>query len=246
MVQLANTAVVSAGPIYPAGRSITGAKGLVNGIVATFTDQSPHVIAAYYGAIINWGDGSVSEINLSGTSAPEGSIRGANGSFQVYGKHQYTGGTTYPIDVTVKSLINSNTGYAWSTATLSGVPTHQPPFAQSHITGQIGNPGYGSGYLNEEVTLVNSGNIASGPLSLVFYLSDTSNTQPISSNAVALRVGGNSSYKTDSIPAGHAIEGSVSKIILPPGGIDPGEVYHHAGGHSGSNCGSYVLPARIC
>jgi hypothetical protein len=117
----------------------------------------------------------------------------------------------------VKSLISSDTGYAWGSATLSGVPTHQPPFAQSHITGQLGNPGYGSDYLDEEITLVNSGDIASGPVTLFFYLSDTSATQPISSNAIALQVGKGNSYKTVSIPAGGAIEGSVSDIFLPAG-----------------------------
>jgi hypothetical protein len=165
------------------------------------------VVPADYEAIINWGDGSIGN----------GVIRGSNGSFQVYGSHKYSAGTTYPVDVTVNSVINSNTGYAWSIAKLSGVPTHQPPFAQSHITGQIGNPGFGSGFLDEEVTLFNSGNIASGPISLIFYLSDTPDTEPISSGAIPLKVGSNSTYNAVSIPAHSAIEGAVSDIIVPSG-----------------------------
>jgi len=206
MVSFQDTAVVSAGPIYPFGRTFTAPAGLANCLVATFVDNSPHVTAGDYQGIINWGDGSVSN----------GTIRGSNGSYSVYGQHHYTGGTTYPVDVTVQSLVNaSESGYAWSTATVSGVPTRQPPFAQSHITGQIGSPGYNGLDLSEEVTLVNSGNIASGPISLKFYLSPTASVQPIAAGAIPLAIGKASSYNTPSIPAGSAIAGAVSNIALP-------------------------------
>ncbi len=127
------------------------------------------------------------------------------------------------MDVTVRSLINGDSGYAWSTAKLSGVPTRQPPFAQSHVNGQIGNPGYNGNYIDEEVTLFNSGNLPSGPISLKFYLSPDANTQPISSAAIPLSVANRSTYNTPSIPAGSAIEGSVSQIALPTNVISRGK-----------------------
>jgi uncharacterized repeat protein (TIGR03803 family) len=205
-VQFQNTAVVSAGPVYAFGRTFTAPAGLANAQLATFIDKSPNLKAADYEAIINWGDGTVSL----------GSVTGANGAYSIYGRHQYTGGTTYPVDVTVQSLQNlNNTAHAWTVAKLTGVPPRQPPFAQSHLTGQIGNPGFDGLYLSEEVALVNSGNIASGPVSLKFYISPTSSVSPISSSAIALSVAGNSTYNTPSIPAGQSIQGSVSKITLP-------------------------------
>ena len=206
--QLQNTAVVGAGPIYAFGRTFAAAKGTVNGMVATFLDKSPLVNASGYKATINWGDGSVGS----------GFVRGSNGSFEVYGSHQYTAGTTYPVDVTIQSLANSNSGYAWSTAKLSEIATHQPPFAQSHIIGQLGSPGFSNGFIDEEVTLFNSGNKTSGPVTLKFYLSPNQQTDPISSSAVQLKIGKNgNSYTTVPIPAGAAISGAVSEIVLPPG-----------------------------
>jgi uncharacterized repeat protein (TIGR03803 family) len=210
ILQVQNTAVVSSGPIYPFGRTFTASKGLANALVATFVDYSPFVIAADYQAIINWGDGSVGK----------GIIRGSNGSFMVYGQHKYAAGTTYPVDVTVNSLINSNSGYAWSIAQLTGVPTRQPPFAQSHISGQIGNPGFNGLDLDEEVVLVNSGNIASGPIALRFYLSSTTT---IDASAIPLAVGKGSTYNTPSIAPGSAIQGSVSDITLPANAVTRGK-----------------------
>ncbi len=210
---LNNAAVIGTGPIYPFGRTFGAPKGLANGLVATFVDYTAGTVPGSYGATINWGDGSVGQ----------GVIRGSNGSFQVYGKHQYTAGTSYPVDVTVNLLTNTaNSGYAWSLAKLSGVPAHQPPFAQSHIVGELGNPGFGSGFLDEEVTLFNSGNLPSGPVTLKFYLSPTSAVSPLSASAIPLQVGKNSSYTTVSIPAGQAISGSVSDLLIPSGAVTHG------------------------
>ena len=211
-LQVSNTAIVGPGPIFPIGRSITAPKGLINGIVATFVDNSPNVVPADYLSNINWGDGAITA----------GTIKGAAGNFQIYGKHQYAAGTTYPIDVTVHSAITSGSGFAWSTATLSGVPIRQPPFSQSHINATLGNPGYGRGYINEEITLQNSGNIASGPVTLYFYLSDTNlsdagENPAIPAGAIRLKVGKYDGYQTISIPPGSYIQGSVSNIILPAG-----------------------------
>jgi uncharacterized repeat protein (TIGR03803 family) len=205
ILQVLNTAVISSGPIYAFGRAFTAPAGLADGLVATFIDHTPHMIAADYGATINWGDGAVRA----------GTIRGASGNFTVYGAHQYAGGTTYPVDVTVNSLIDKNSAHAWSIVKLSGAATHQPPFPQSHVTGEIGNPGFDGDYLDEEVTLVNSGNLPSGPIALQFYLSPTSETQPISSAAIPLSVAKRATYNTPSIPAGGAIQGSVSEITVP-------------------------------
>ena len=205
-IQVLNTAVVSGGPIYAFGRTFTAPGGTANALVATFVDHSPDVVAADYAALINWGDGTVNN----------GTITGANGSFSVYGQHKYTAGTTYPVDVTVVSRIESGqSSYAWSTVQLSGLPVRQPPFAQSHVNGQIGDPGYNGLYVDEEVTLFNSGNLPSGPIELKFYLSPDSATQPINSAAIPLSVGGHSTYNTPSIDPGSAIEGAVSEITLP-------------------------------
>lgn len=201
-----NTAVISSGPIYAFGRTFTATAGLANALLATFIDKSPNLKASDYEGIINWGDGSITL----------GTVTGANGSYSVYGRHQYTGGTTYPVDVTVQALQNgADYAHAWSIAKLTGVPAHQPPFAQSHLTGQVGNPGFDGLYLSEEVALVNSGDVPSGPVSLKFYLSPTSSVSPISASAIPLSVAGGSTYNTPSIPPNSSIQGSVSKITLP-------------------------------
>jgi uncharacterized repeat protein (TIGR03803 family) len=218
-VSLNYTAVVGSGPIYGFGEGFTAAKGEVKGPIASFSDRSPNVVASDYEAVIDWGDGSVTTVSGSDPTSPLGNIRGTNGQYLVYGAHKYSYGNSYPVDVTIKSVINSNTSYAWSTAYLTGVATRQPPFAQSHIVAQLGNPGYGNGYIDEEVTLFNSGNIASGPISLKFYLSPTSATDPISSGAIPLEIGKSSTYNTTSIPANSPISGSVSDIIIPAGTV---------------------------
>ncbi len=217
ILQLNNTAVVSAGPIYAFGRSFTAARGKFNGLVATFVDNSSNTtIPADYQATILWGDGSKSVVTGGGVATGAGAIRGSHGSFQLYSNHNYTAGTTYPVDVTINSTTSSSSAYAWSTATLTSVPTHQPPIAQSHIVAQLGNPGFGNGFLDEEVTLFNSGNKASGPVNLKFYLSPT---PTMTGGAIPLQVGKNSFYQAISIPPGEAIAGAVSDILLPAGVI---------------------------
>jgi uncharacterized repeat protein (TIGR03803 family) len=219
MLEVQNTAVISAtatgvsgtgsasnGEIYPYGRTFSAPRGLANCVVANFVDKSPAKVASDYTATINWGDGVIGI----------GTIRESNGSFEVLGKHQYVAGTFYPVDVTISfSGGAAGSGYAWSAAHLSGVAAHQPPFAQSHITGQIGNPGFNGDFLDEEVTLVNSGNLSSGPISLQFYLSPTDATQPIDPSAIPLSVSGHATYNTPSIGPGGSLEGSVSNITLP-------------------------------
>jgi uncharacterized repeat protein (TIGR03803 family) len=208
LVQVQSTADIGPGPIYAFGRSFSAPKGKVDCLVATFTDSSFGTSPGDYQATINWGDGSVTLGN--------GVVHGGNGTFEVYGKHTYAAGTTYPVDVTITNEQNpANSTYAWSSVTLSGVGTRQPPFSQSHIVAQIGNPGFNGLDVDEEVTLFNSGNLPSGNVTLKFYLSSTPDTDPISSNAIPLTIGGASSYTTPSIPVGNAIEGSVSDILLP-------------------------------
>jgi hypothetical protein len=179
---------------------------LFNGVVALFADHSLNGTSSNYTATINWGDGSVGQ----------GIVRGLNGSFLVYGSHKYSAGTTYPVDVTINA--SSSSGYAWSIAELSGVPRDQPPFPQAHITGEL-STGHGAGFLDEEVTLVNTGNLPSAPIFLKFYLSPTSATQPIDPHALPLQIGKNSIYEAVSIPAGGAISGAVSDIIIPAGAV---------------------------
>jgi len=211
LVQLSNTAAVFPGPIYPFGRTFTAAKGVYKGVVCAFVDRTFNTAVADYTATINWGDGTV--------SAGNGIVRGANGNFQVYGEHTYKSGNSYPVDVTVHSTDNSGPdAYAWSIAKVTGVPTKQPPFAQSHIVAQLANPGYGSGFFDEQVTLINTGNIASGPVVLKFYLGTTAGTDSTSlASDLPLRIGSGNSYTTVPIPGGGAIEGSVSDIIIPSG-----------------------------
>jgi hypothetical protein len=82
----------------------------------------------------------------------------------------------------------------------------------------LGNPGYSTpDELSEEVTLFNSGDLPSGVVSLKFYLSPDSSTQPINSAAIPLSVDGKSTYQAASIPAGGVIAGSVSDIGIPAG-----------------------------
>jgi len=213
VLDLDNIAVVSNSNIYAFGRTFTAAKGSFDGLVATFVDNTIQFTASDFQASINWGDGAVGS----------GIIRGSNGSFKVYGKHKYTAGATYPVDVAVTSPVNPNhSGYAWSIARLTGVPTHQPPFAQSHIIAQLGNPGFGNGFLDEEVTLFNSGNVASGPIALKFYLSPTNSTT-ISTADVPLQVGKGSVYHALSVPAGTAVSGAVSDIFVPSAAVSRGK-----------------------
>ncbi|HEX4086522.1 MAG TPA: choice-of-anchor tandem repeat GloVer-containing protein [Chthoniobacteraceae bacterium] len=215
VLEFVNTVNIGAGPIYAFGRTFTAAKGKASGVVASFVDSSGTVGVgpSNYSATINWGDGNVTA----------GSIRGSNGNFNVYGAHKYAFGVTYPVDVTVNSNSSNASSYAWSIASLTGIATRQPPFAQSHIVGEIGNPGYGNGYLDEEVTLFNSGNIASGPITLEFFISPTASTDPIDASAVQLAIGKGSTYNAVSIPANSAITGSVSEIVLPAGTTSAGQ-----------------------
>jgi len=213
LLEVQNTAVVSPGPIYPGGRTFTASKGLASGLVATFVDHSPNVVASDYTASINWGDGSVGS----------GIIRGFGSNYQIYGVHRYAAGTLYPVDFTVTDQQNGATAYGWSVAQLTGVPTRQPPYSQSHITGEIGNPGFNGDFLSEEVTLVNSGNLPSGPIALKFFLSPNANTDPIDASAIQLRVGKGGTYNTPSILAGSALEGSVSPITLPANAVTRGK-----------------------
>ena len=211
ILEVKNTAFISGGPIYPFGRTITAAKGISNGLVASFVDNTPRTTGTDYTATINWGDGKVGK----------GSIRGSGGNYEIYGKHQYACGTTYPVDVTVSAT--NGTGYAWSVAQVTGLPSRQPPIAQSHITAEVSNPGFNGDFLDEEITLFNSGNLPSGPITLRFYLSPDSNTDPINSSAILLSVGKGSSYSTTSINPGAAIEGSVSDITLPATAVTRGK-----------------------
>jgi hypothetical protein len=223
LLQLQDTAVVSNSNIYAFGRTFTAAKGSFDGLVATFVDRTSGMSASDFQATINWGDGAVAQNN--------GIIRGSHGTFQIYGKHKYTSGATYPVDVTITSSNFSHSGYAWSIAKLTGVPTRQPPFAQSHIIPTLSSAGYAPGFLDEQVTLYNSGNIPSGPVTLKFYLyfSNTapsaatlSAANPIPSGAIQLQVGANSGYTTPSISPGASISGVVSDIFLPSNAVSGG------------------------
>jgi len=214
ILRIANTAVVSDSNIYAFGRTFTASKGSFDGVVATFVDSTIAMPASDYLASINWGDGSVT---------PATAIRGSSGSFQIYGRHKYAAGNTYPVDVTITSSANPyHSGYAWSTATLSGVATRQPPFAQSHIVAELGNPGFGNGFIDEEVTLFNSGDIPSGTIVLKFYLSPTA-SPTITSSDIPLQIGKGTTYTAISIPAGQAISGAVSDIVLPSGVVSRGK-----------------------
>lgn len=209
-----NTAVVTSGTLFAFGRTIPVTKEPANALAATFIYKPVAGISTLtadnFAATINWGDGSVT----TGTGNPM--IRGAGSSFSVYGTHRYAFGTTYPVDVTIQDLNSPGiTAEAWSTAVLSGLATRQPPFAQSHITALLGNPGYNGLYVDEEVTLINSGNIASGPVRLQFFVSPTMDDKTLNPRAIPLNVGKGSTYNTVSIPPGHVIEGTVSEITLP-------------------------------
>jgi uncharacterized repeat protein (TIGR03803 family) len=210
LLHIRSHAVVSSGPIYAVGRTFTAARGLINGLVGSFIDSSGFTSGSY-SALISWGDGVIGK----------GTVRGGGGNFEVYGKHQYTVGTSYPVDVTITS--GSNSGDALSDADITGVPAHLPPVAQSHITGEIGSPGFNGDLISEEVTLVNSGNLASGPISLRFYLSPTADVTQISTAAIALSVGGRSTYNVPSIKPGSALEGAVSNIALPGNAVTRGK-----------------------
>ena len=207
LLQLKNTAVVSSSNIYAFGRTFMAASGSFDGLVATFLDfKGAAQGASALRASINWGDGVVDD----------GTILGSKGSFQVYGHHRYSKGSTYPVDVTITSLADpTQSGYAWSIAKLTGVPTQQPPFPQPHIIGELTNAGYGPGFLDEQVILFNSGVLPSGPVTLTFYASPTNATNPIDSSAVLLQVGKNFTYTSASIPPGGEISGVVSEIFLP-------------------------------
>jgi uncharacterized repeat protein (TIGR03803 family) len=211
LVNINNTAVIMPGPIYPFGRTFTAVKGVYKGVVCTFVDHTRGATLIDYAPTINWGDGVITT----------GTVRGANGNFQVYGEHRYSVGNTYPVDVTIQSNTDAaQSGYAWSIANVTGVPTHQAPFAQSHVVAQISNPGFGAGFFDEQVTLLNTGNVATGPITLRFYIGTTPGTDAASLAAdIPLQIGKGYTYQAVSIPAGSAISGAVSDIIRPAGVI---------------------------
>ena len=206
LLLLRNTAVISDVPIKAQGRRFTAPKGLANTQVADFYDTGGgSKPASFYTASINWGDGS---------PPASGTIRGTAGHFYVYGRHKYAAGTTYPVDVSIVS----GTGFAtaWGMATLSGVPTHQPPFAQVHINGELGGVGFASSRsISADVTLLNSGNLKSGRIKLAFFLSNSPSFT--ASSATPLTVANQPTYETVPIGPGQASHGTVSNIFIPAG-----------------------------
>ena len=208
--------VVSGTSITAYGRTFTAARGSFDSLVANFADHSSNIgnnpAADNYKATINWGDGTVTS----------GIVRGSNGSFQVYGKHKYTAGTTYPVDgIAIQSNLKQRQRICLERRAIDRSPhATSRPSRNRTSSGELGNPGFGDGFIDEEVTLFNSGNLASGQISLEFFLSDN---QSVPTGAVPLQVGNGTSYTTTSIPANGAISGAVSDIIILSGTVTRGK-----------------------
>ena len=78
----------------------------VSGVIATFTDPLPGLVASNFAATIDWGDGN------SGT----GTITGANGSFSVSGSHAYTDeASSVSVVVSVRHVQTAASGSATMT-----------------------------------------------------------------------------------------------------------------------------------
>lgn len=97
------------------GFSFSGLVGsTVGGTVAAITDPNTGATPSAYAATIDWGDGSNSV----------GTITGGNGRFNVAGSHSYANGGTYPVSVTITSVVtNQGSSTVNDSATITSPPT---------------------------------------------------------------------------------------------------------------------------
>jgi hypothetical protein len=82
--------------------SITSGVAATNQVVATFTDSDTARTAAYYTAVIDWGDGTGSSPATVGLVSA--------GRFQVFGTHTFAQAGVFPVTVTVTANYFHNPG----------------------------------------------------------------------------------------------------------------------------------------
>jgi hypothetical protein len=99
-IAVSTTSVAGPGPINGTGVPVTGFEftPLNNVVVATFTSGDGSTPADQFSAIINWGDGTPQNPDLT-----TGTVTLSGGTYSVLGSHTYQDEGTFPITVTVSA-----------------------------------------------------------------------------------------------------------------------------------------------
>lgn len=172
-VEILGMATVTDGPVRAYGRTIATKEKLINGVTATFFDDTPAAIGNY-SAVISWGDGTHSN----------GVIRkGLAGDFQVLGSHSFPDPEDYSVVVRIhKNGTDATTdGYAWSLAQARGFvkAPHLPPYNNGNLIGQFAQNGTSAlrvtlanqTYAAGQLVVINAGSITVPTSTVSFYLS---------------------------------------------------------------------------
>ena len=200
-VTIANTAIVSDGPLIVFGRELALSGGAISSReLASFTDSGSTGRTSDYAVVIDWGDGAITS----------GKIRKTPRGFSVFGSHKYFANTSYSIAVTVTKISSAATASAWSSVRVKGVISpHLPPFQLTHLVGQIGSVTKVSDTSLDanNIYMINCGNKKSGPVSVRFYLSDDLSS-PLQVRSF--------SPPLSPLSPQSPISFSISNIIIPP------------------------------
>ncbi len=207
----AGTVFVSANPLVAKGVALT-TTGLVNGLIANFSETGTHA-AGEYAASIDWGDGIMTPGSIvTGsnivTTMTSGTITTTSTSsgFNVVGRHNFTDSEPFAVSVSVTGS-GANPSTAWSTVEVNNARAakHFPPFAQGHLVGNfvpedprnLASPtapfqdsttsgGTFQGLLKFSIVVLNSGNRPVNRGSLRFYVSGTPDLVKTGPNAATL------------------------------------------------------------
>ncbi len=209
-----NLAIVTSDPLTVVGRKLTTTSGWVSSLsVATFSDSTSTGRAGDYRASINWGDGQVSP----------GTIRPTAAGFNVGGSHKYAADGPYSINTVVTKIAPAIQATGWSSVEVSGVAKLLPPFAQSHIVGQLSNVSKNAqtSSLSSGIYIVNSGNLTTKNVTVNFYLSDDAALNK--PGDLALKVGTANSLAVGPIAPDRFVSGTISNLIYPAGTTTSGK-----------------------
>ncbi len=171
-------AVIAATAIRAAGEflDVTGAT-VANRLLATFSDSASTGTPGDYAALVDWGDGAITD----GVVA-----RGVAGRFVVRGTHVYRDAERYAVHVRIRRKTDSpgvNEASAWSSVALTfAVAPHLPPFPKPNLTSAWQSaliksftippgPNYNP-TINASFIIINSGNRVMPKCAVRYWLSD--------------------------------------------------------------------------
>ena len=132
MTVITGLAIVADAPLTSVGQSITTTEGTpFSGSLATFTDGNTFSTAGSFTALIDWGDGTADDPDVTtGVISPLG-----NGVFTVSGTHTYAEFGNYPLTVTISDEGGSSTA-TQATAKVADAKLIAGSIALTSIAGQ--------------------------------------------------------------------------------------------------------------